>query len=180
MRRVAVTWVVSSMAILSGCGGRGESPAKVQPASASAATAIAPAALSAAAYVAAASSIDLYQVKSAELALQRAQDPANRAFAQRALRAHEGTSAQLSMAGRRLNLLPTATLDPEHQARLDALIATSDFDSTYRDQQNIVLQEALRLHSNYAKAGQSPTLRPVAVNAENVMRANLQALRESR
>ena len=84
------------------------------------------------------------------------------------------------MAGRRLNLLPTATLDPEHQARLDALIATSDFDSTYRDQQNIVLQEALRLHSNYAKAGQSPTLRPVAVNAENVMRANLQALRESR
>jgi putative membrane protein len=180
MRPVAVTMLASSMAILSGCGGGGVSTARVQPASASAATASAPAALSAAAYVAAASSIDLYQVKSAELALQRAQDPANRAFAQRALSAHQGTSAQLSMAGRRLNLLPTATLEPEHQAMLDALVSTGDFDSTYRGQQNIVLQEALRLHSNYAKAGQSPTLRPVAVNAETVMRANLQALRTSR
>ena len=84
------------------------------------------------------------------------------------------------MAGRRLNLLPSATLDPEHQAMLDALMATSDFDNTYRGQQNIVLQEALRLHSSFAKAGQSPTLRPVAANAESVMRANLQALRVAR
>ena len=178
MRRVAVILVASSMAILSGCGGGGGSTARVQ--SASASTAIAPIALSAAAYVAAASSIDLYEVKAAELALERSQDPANRAFAERALRAHQGTSAQLSMAGRRLNLLPTATLNPEHQAMIDALMTTSDFDNTYRGQQNIVLQEALRLHSNYAKSGQSPTLRPVAVNAESVMRANLQALRSSR
>ena len=112
--------------------------------------------------------------------MERSQDPANRVFAERALRAHQGTSAQLSMAGRRLNLLPTATLNPEHQAMIDALMTTSDFDNTYRGQQNIVLQEALRLHSNYAKSGQSPTLRPVAVNAESVMRANLQALRSSR
>ena len=178
MRRVAVILVASSMAILSSCGGGGGSTARVQ--SASASTAIAPIALSAAAYVAAASSIDLYEVKAAELALERSQDPANRAFAERALRAHQGTSAQLSMAGRRLNLLPTATLNPEHQAMIDALMTTSDFDNTYRGQQNIVLQEALRLHSNYAKSGQSPTLRPVAVNAESVMRANLQALRSSR
>ena len=179
MRRVAVTLVASSLAILSGCGGGGGSAARVQSASV-ASTAIAPVALSAAAYVAAASSIDLYQVKAAELALQRSQNPSNRAFAERALSAHQGTSAQLSMAGRRLNLLPSATLDPEHQAMLDALMATSDFDNTYRGQQNIVLQEALRLHSNFAKSGQSPTLRPVAENAESVMRANLQALRAVR
>src|SRR5512139_1227465 len=174
MRRVAVILVASSLAILSSCGGGGASTARIQPASASAATAIAPAALSAAAYVAAASSIDLYQVKSAELALQRAQDPANRAFAERALSAHQGTSAQLSMAGRRLNLLPGATLDPQHQAMLDALQATGDFDNIYRAQQKIVLQEGVRLHSNYAKSGSSPTLRPVAANAESVMKANLQ------
>jgi putative membrane protein len=136
--------------------------------------------LGSAAYVAMASSIDLYQVKSAQLALQRAHDPANRAFAERALSSHQGTSAQLSMAGRRLNLLPTATLNAEHQAMLDALAATSDFDNTYRAQQNIVLQEGVRLHGGYAQSGQSPTLRPVAANAENVMRANLQALRASR
>jgi putative membrane protein len=136
--------------------------------------------LSSAAYVAMASSIDLYQVKSAQLALERAHDPANRAFAERALSAHQGTSAQLSYAGRRLNLLPTATLNAEHQAMLEALTAASDFDSTYRAQQNIVLQEGVKLHSSYAKAGASPTLRPVAANAESVMRANLEALRRAR
>jgi putative membrane protein len=136
--------------------------------------------VSAAYYVAMASSIDLYQVKSAQLALERAHDPANRAFAERALSAHQGTSAQLSMAGRRLNLLPSAALDPEHQAMLDALNATSDFDNTYRAQQNIVLQEGVKLHSSYAKSGSSPTLRPVAANAESVMKANLQALGRSR
>jgi predicted outer membrane protein len=84
------------------------------------------------------------------------------------------------MAGRRLNLLPSAALDPEHQAMLDALNATSDFDNTYRAQQNIVLQEGVKLHSSYAKSGSSPTLRPVAANAESVMKANLQALGRSR
>jgi putative membrane protein len=136
--------------------------------------------ISTAAYVAAASSIDLYEMKSAELALQRAQDPANRAFAERALNAHRGTSAQLSYAGRRLNLLPSASLNPDHQAMFDALAATSDFDNTYRAQQGIVVEEGVRLHGNFARSGDSPTLRPIAENAENVMRANLQALRGAR
>jgi putative membrane protein len=135
--------------------------------------------LSAAAYVATASSIDLFQVKSAQLALERSQDPVNRALAERMQSAHMGTAQQLNMAGRRLNLLPSATLDPEHQAMLDALAATSDFDNTYRAQENIVLQEGVKLHSTYARSGGSPTLRPVAANAESVMRANLKALRGS-
>lgn len=179
MRRIAVTVVASALALVGGCGGGGGGrTAAVQSASVSSA-AIAPMVVSAAAYVAMASSIDLYQVKSAQLAMERARDPANRAFAERSLSAAQGTSAQLSLAGRRLNLLPAATLNPEHQAMLDALAATGDFDNTYRAQQNIVLQEGVRLHSSFAKAGQSPTLRPVAANAENVMKANLQALRRS-
>ena len=180
MRRLAFASLALALTLVGGCGGGG---ARVQSASAvvpAAAAAAAPVALSAAAYVATASSIDLYEVKSAQLALERSQDPANRVIAERALSAHQGTSAQLSFAGRRLNLLPTATLNPEHQAMLDALAATSDFDNTYRGQQNIVLQEGIKLHSSYAKAGSSPTLRPVAANAESVMRANLEALRRSR
>jgi putative membrane protein len=139
-----------------------------------------PVMISTAAYVAAASSIDLFEMQSAELALQRAQDPANRAFAERVLSAHRGTSAQLSYAGRRLNLLPTASLNPEHRAMLDALSATSDFDNTYRAQQRIVVDQGVRLHAGYARFGDSPTLRPIAENAESVMRANLQALRGAR
>lgn len=177
MRRLAYPSLALALTLVGGCGGGGTT---VQSASVVPAAVAAPVALSAVAYMATASSIDLYQVKSAQLALERSQDPANRAIAERALSAHQGTSAQLSFAGRRLNLLPTATLSPEHQAMLDALTATSDFDNTYRGQQNIVLQEGIRLHSDYARAGGSPTLRPVAANAENVMRANLDALRRSR
>ena len=139
------------------------------------ATAVAPAML-ASAYVAAAASIDLYEIQSAQLALERASDPQIRTYAQQSLVAHEGTSGQLSMAGRRLNLLPTATLSPEHQAMLDALRATPDFDNTYRAQQAILLNEGVALHGGYAKSGQSPTLRPVARNAEEVMRRSQQGL----
>ena len=138
------------------------------------ATAVAPAML-ASAYVAAAS-IDLYEIQSAQLALERASDPQIRTYAQQSLVAHEGTSGQLSMAGRRLNLLPTATLSPEHQAMLDALRATPDFDNTYRAHQAILLKEGLALHGGYARSGQSPTLRPVARNAEEVMRRSRQGL----
>ena len=98
-------------------------------------------------------------------------------YEKRVLSAHRGTSAQLSYAGRRLNLLPNGSLNPEHQAMLSALSATSDFDNTYRAQQRIVVDQGVRLHAGYARSGDSPTLRPIAENAENVMRANLQALR---
>ena len=177
MRRLAVTSLALTLALVGGCGGGAGT--SVQSASVTQAAAIAPVALSAAAYVATASSIDLFQVKSAQLALERSQDPANRALAERMQSAHMGTAQQLNMAGRRLNLLPSATLDPQHQAMLDALVATSDFDNTYRAQENIVLQEGVKLHSTYARSGGSPTLRPVAANAESVMRANLKALRGS-
>ena len=175
MRGSVVLTVGAGMLCLGGCLGGG---ARVQTASApSSAVVVSPVMLSAAAYVATASSIDLFQMRSAELALQRAQDPSNRVFAERMINAHRGTSAQLSMAGRRLNLLPSGTLSPEHQAMLDALAATSDFDSTYRAQQRIVIEEGVNLHGSFADSGSSPTLKPVAENAEAVMRANLQALR---
>jgi putative membrane protein len=176
-RAVNTSAAMVAMLLISGCGGIGSG---VRSASSASAVTASPVMMSAAAYVVSASSIDLFELKSAELALQRAQDPANRAFAERTLSAHQGTSAQLSLAGRRLNLLPSASIDPEHQAMLDALAATSDFDNTYRAQQRIVVEQGVKLHASYARSGGSPTLRPVAENAENVMRANLQSLRNSR
>ena len=177
MRRIAyASAALIPVLLLGGCmGGGGSRIAPPVTASASA-SAIAPA-MAAAAYVAAAASIDLFEIQSAQLAMERARDPANRAFAQRALRAHEGTSAQLSMAGRRLNLLPSPTLIPEHQAMLNALRTAPDFDRTYRAQQAALHREGVALHGSYARGGTSPTLRPVAKNAEDVMRRNQEALR---
>ena len=167
---------ILALLLLAGCSGGGGRSPRVTRASAPI-VAAAPLPHSAAADVAAAASIDYYEIQSAELALQRARDPANRAFAEKALRAHRGTSAQLSMAGRRLNLLPTASLSPQHQAMLDALETTPNFDHLYRAQQATLLRQGISLHGNFARAGKSPTLRPVAGNAERVMRQNQAALR---
>jgi putative membrane protein len=158
--------------LLASCAGGGGSRVAPPPAVAG----ITPA-MATAAYVAAAASIDLFEIQSAELALQRARDPANRAFAQRTMSAHQGTSAQLSMAGRRLDLLPSATLSPDHRAMLDALRAAPDFDRVYREQQAALHRQGVSLHGGYARGGSSPTLRPVARNAEDVMRRNQEALR---
>jgi putative membrane protein len=170
-------FIIVTAMLLASCGGGSTS---VQSASVTPAVIASPVMISAAAYVATASSIDMFELKSAELALQRAQDPGNRAYAQQVLSAHRGTSMQLSFAGRRLNLLPTGALNPEHQSLLNALEATSDFDNTFRAQQGMVVAEGVKLHGGYARSGDSPTLRPIAANAENVMRANLQALGRSR
>ena len=128
-------------------------------------------------YMAAASSIDLYEIRSAELALVRALDPRLREFARAMVADHNGTSAQLSFAGRRLNVLPSATLLPAHQAMIDALSVSSDFDATYRRQQIAVHEAALKLHSDFAARGESATMRPVAANAARVVRRHLDMLR---
>ena len=124
-----------------------------------------------AAYLAKAASIDLYQIRSGELALQRSGSAGNRAFAQRMIEEHRGLAAQLSLAGRRLDLLPPATLLPEQQGWLDALSATASpaqFDAAYRRQQLVAHDASYRAHYAYAFGGESPTLRMVARSAAGI------------
>ena len=128
-------------------------------------------------YVARAASADLFEMRSSELALTRATSPRVRDFAREMMRDHAGTSGQLSLAGRRLNLLPSATLRPEHEAMMRELLATADFDRLYVQQQLQVHRQALSLHSAFAARGSSPTLRPVAAAAVPVIRRHLQELR---
>ena len=132
-----------------------------------------PGTVSPATYVAQAASIDLFVVKSCELAQLRSVTPALRRAAEQLLADHQGTASQLSFAGRRLNLLPSAALLPEHQAMLDELAASSDFDRTFVRLQRSVHGASLALHSDFARRGSSPTLRPVAANAATVEQRHL-------
>ena len=123
------------------------------------------------AYLFKAASIDLYQVRSGELALERSGQAGIRAYAQRMIEAHRGLAAQLSMAGRRLNLLPPDQLQPEQQQWLAQLAATTSpahFDATYRRQQLVAHEQSYRIHAAYAYGGESATLRMVARNAATV------------
>jgi predicted outer membrane protein len=133
-------------------------------------------AVSAADFVAINGSIDLFVIRSSELALQRSSSPRIRNFASQMIEAHKGTSGQLSFAGRRLNLLPSATLRPAEQAMLDSLRSSSQFDGEYIRDQRSVHRQAVAVDSAYAARGASPTLRPVAVAALPIEQRHLRMI----
>ena len=133
-------------------------------------------AVSEATFVAVNGSIDLFVIRSSELALQRSTSSRVRDFATSMIEAHKGTSAQLSLAGRRLNLLPSATLLQSEQAMLDNLQASARFDADYVHDQRSVHQKAVELDSAYATNGGSPTLRPVAKAALPIEQRHLRLL----
>lgn len=169
---------VAPMLLVAGCASGSQRPAPVpvrQPSGVQAIPAVV--ALSPAAYVAAAASADLFVVRASELALQRLGSERDRALAETLIRGHEGMSAQLSLSGRRLNLLPSASLLPQHQARLSELMASPDFAGTYRREMLTVQQELLGLHDGFATKGSSPTLRPVASAAAATVRRHLSQMR---
>ena len=130
-----------------------------------------------ASYVAQAASIDLFAIRSSELALTRAANPRVRDLARDLMRDHNGTSGQLSLAGRRVDLLPSATLRPEHEAMMRELLASADFDRLYVQQQLRVHSQAVALHGSFAARGSSATLRPVAAAAAAIERRHHQSLR---
>jgi len=132
--------------------------------------------LSASSFVMANASIDLFVIRSSELALQRSSSARLRDFASKMIEAHKGTSAQLSFAGRRLNLLPSATLRASEQAMLDRLQTTPRFDAEYLLDQRLVHQQAIVLDRAYAASGRSPTLRPVAAAALPIEQGHLRLI----
>lgn len=134
-------------------------------------------AVSPADYMAAAASASLFIIKASDEIAARAGDTGLGQSASHFSADQQGIGAQLSLAGRRLDLLPSATLLPRHQAMLDELAASADPNATYLRQLKSVLPEALTLHRQYARYGTSPTLRPVAAIAAPVFERELDAIR---
>ena len=129
-------------------------------------------------FVALAGSQSLFSVRASEMAVSRVSDYRLRGIADDIAHEHLGIGAQLSFAGRRLDLLPSAELSAHHQAMLDELRGAANFDATYKRQQSAVLNEAWALHRAYAVRGSSPTLRPVSVMAAPILGREVNALRK--
>lgn len=117
----------------------------------------------------------MFQLRAADVALKRGTGQA-RSFALESKQQHQAISAQMSFAGRYLNMLPSRVLPAEYEQMLTTLLSTDDFNSVYLSQQRIVNERALKLHTDYARAGQSPTLRPVAKFAAASVASELRLL----
>ncbi|MDQ3080218.1 MAG: DUF4142 domain-containing protein [Pseudomonadota bacterium] len=128
-------------------------------------------------YVTTSSSFELLVLRASELAESRSQDPRVKAYASGELDDHRGLSAQLSFAGRGLNLLPSRAMWKSHAQQLAELTATSDFDAIYKKRMIDAHQHHLSLNRDVAQRGTSATLRPVARNAAAVLARHLEQLR---
>lgn len=179
MSRSAIWWMagVAGALAISGCARREAPPRPPLPAPAERPP-VGAEALSPAAYVEAAASIDLFVIRASEMAASRAGSAGIRNLAAELASGHRGTSGQLSLAGRRLNLLPDASLQPLHRRMLDELTLSVAFDRLYVEHMRSVHRQSIALHSAFESRGDSPTLRPVARFALAVEREHLAKLGE--
>ena len=120
------------------------------------------------AYVAMAGAVDLYTVRSAEIALEKARRPEVRQFAQQMLDDHRQSTEELSEIARAVGLdgqLPPAML-PIHWEMLRDLedASSSRFDGRYMDQQVDAHEMALELHQHFAQAGNGERLKAYAAS----------------
>lgn len=132
--------------------------------------------LSTAAFMEMSASAALFSVRAANLAERRTRDREILSLARMQRANGRGIGSQLSYAGRRLDLLPAARLLPHHQLALDQLIRSRDFDRAYLEQQERIIPFMLEVHRTYAERGRSPTLRPVAQLASEMLEAEARAV----
>jgi putative membrane protein len=127
-------------------------------------------------YVKKAAMGDLFEIDSSKLALQKSKDAQIRSFAQMMIRDHTASTAKLAAILKREKAdAPSTTLDPDHQAQLDALNAESgaSFDTAYVKAQLQGHQDALTLHQTYAASGSDKRLKAFAASAAKVVQMHL-------
>jgi len=106
---------------------------------------------------------DSMEIQSSQLALSRGADSDTKPFAEKMVKDHKQTSAELQalVETGKLKVTLPAALDPDHQKKLDDLKAKSgkDFDSAYDHMQVQAHQEAVALFEQYAREGENPNLK---------------------
>src|SRR4029453_13144787 len=114
-------------ALLAGCAPK--RPAPPPPAPPPPVTPVPPAtALDPESYMAFTASSALFAIRASNFAEGRGSTNKIKKFASQAVVDQMGIGAQLNLAGRYINLLPSSRLLPEHEAMLGALATASDFD----------------------------------------------------
>lgn len=126
-------------------------------------------------FVQKASMSNMFEIESSKLALERAQKPETRQFAQMMIRDHTQAGNDLKAAVEDAKLgtaLMAATLDEDHQEKMDKLRDKSaeDFDAAYMEMQEDAHDDAVGLFERYAENGDQPRLKQFASKTLPVLR----------
>lgn len=130
------------------------------------------------AYVMAAGRSDLYEINSSQIAVQKAQNPAVKRYADMLIKHHQKTTAATMAAAKKAGLNPPPPmLDAGATASIAELQTASaaDFDRLYLGQQVPAHQAALDLHQSYAASGDQAPLRATAKKAVPIVKQHLAA-----
>ncbi|GAA0535043.1 putative membrane protein [Rhizomicrobium palustre] len=128
-------------------------------------------------FVTAAAISDMYEVAAGKIALERAQSPDVKAFAQKMVDAHTGTTTKLKgiISANNIQVTPPTTVDSRRQGMLDNLKGASaaDFDHRYITQQVAAHKEADILMRGYAKDGDSTAIKAFAADTDKAVKMHL-------
>ncbi len=130
-------------------------------------------------YVKEAEASDLYERRSSQLMLSTSANPTVRAYAQRMIRDHARSIAQIRAAAMRAGLRPPharmAALQADDLHKLQ-LVKGRARDKLYLQEQSASHQQALALHQGYAQHGSSAPLKAAAARIAPVVQAHLAML----
>jgi putative membrane protein len=130
-------------------------------------------------YVTNAAMGDMYEIRAAEMALERSQNAEVRALAQMILNDHTaaGEALQGIVQSQQIDVQMPTELDERRQGLLDNLRDADNFDEVFIDQQVAAHQEALTLHKGFADNEDAPELAAHASNAVPKLEAHLEQAR---
>lgn len=128
-------------------------------------------------FVTEAATSDMYEVEAGKIALQRSSDADVKAFAQKMITAHTGTTNTLKATLTKINstVTPPSALDNRRQGMIDELRGAKDpdFDGRYLAQQVDAHNEALILMRGYAKDGDTKDVKTFANKTQKAVQMHL-------
>jgi putative membrane protein len=131
-------------------------------------------------FVNAAAISDAYEIKSSDMALQRSQSDAVKAFAQEMVTAHTATTNELKPLAQAAGVMPPADVDSRRRSMLENLqnASADDFDDRYIDQQTAAHNEALTLLRTYASEGDNAQLKAFAAKTAPAVERHLAMVKD--
>lgn len=131
-------------------------------------------------FVEAAARAGMAEVAAGKVAMQRAQDPAVRQFAQQMVEDHTAANEDLMKLAQQKGVAPPADPDRTHRREMDAMAKRSgaDFDRAYMKAQVADHQKTVSVFEKQAKSGKDEDLKQWAAKMLPTLQQHLQRARD--